>query len=299
MSLRIRRGTEAQRTGATFDLGEIVYATDTNKLYVGDGVNLGGKNILATSAGTGLIWNTTTQRLDFNGSGTGIINVQADPGPTLGGNLNLNNRNITGTGITLNGSTGVITATQFNGAVAATTITASGDITTSGNVNITGNISLNGSSGIGYNPSVGGEVLYIRGQTEGTTTTLRVVGFNFAKGTSATPTNTVAGDFLGGFAIKGYRSTDPDLYTGAVAFIGNWDASADFTGSAPASGLTILTGRNGGQNQYNFNHTGVLSVPILKVSNVAGTLPTPQAGMIVLDGTTFKGYTGSAWVTLG
>ena len=98
MSLRIRRGTEAQRTGATFDLGEIVYTTDTNKLYVGDGVNSGGKNILATSAGTGLIWNASTQRLDFNGNGSGIVNVQADPAPSLGANLNLNNRNIIGNG---------------------------------------------------------------------------------------------------------------------------------------------------------------------------------------------------------
>ena len=113
MSLRIRRGTEAQRTGATFDLGEVAWTTDTNKLYVGDGVNLGGKNILATSAGTGLVWNPSTQRLDFNGSGTGIVNVQADANPSLGGNLNLNNRNITGTGnITI---TGTVNATQYVG----------------------------------------------------------------------------------------------------------------------------------------------------------------------------------------
>ena len=121
MSLRIRRGTEAQRLSATFDLGEIAYATDTNKLYVGDGVNVGGKNILATSAGTGLIWNATTQRLDFNGSGSGIVNVQADASPALGGNLNLNNRNITGVGITINGSTGSITTTG----IASSTITSS------------------------------------------------------------------------------------------------------------------------------------------------------------------------------
>jgi len=111
MSLRIRRGTEAQRTGATFDLGEVAWTTDTNKLYVGDGVNLGGKNILATSAGTGLIWNPTTQRLDYNGNGVGIINVQADLTPTLGGNLNLNNRNIVGTG-TIN-ITGSITTLEL------------------------------------------------------------------------------------------------------------------------------------------------------------------------------------------
>jgi hypothetical protein len=113
MSLRIRRGTEAQRATTPLDLGEIVWTTDANKLYVGDGVNNGGKNILATSAGTGLIWNAATQRLDFNGSGTGIVNVQADATPSLGGNLNLNNRNITGTGnITI---TGTVNATQYVG----------------------------------------------------------------------------------------------------------------------------------------------------------------------------------------
>jgi hypothetical protein len=147
MSLRIRRGTEAQRPGATFDLGEIVWTTDTNKLYVGDGVNAGGKNILATSAGTGLVWNTTTQRLDFNGSGTGIVNVQADTNPSLGGNLNLNNRNITGTG-NIN-ITGTVTATQFVGIrlSADTNPSLSGNlelnnrnITGTGNINITGAI---------------------------------------------------------------------------------------------------------------------------------------------------------------
>jgi hypothetical protein len=154
MSLRIRRGTEAQRTGATFDLGEIVWTTDTNKIYVGDGVNLGGKNVLATSAGVGLIWNATTQRLDFNGSGTGIVNVQADANPALGGNLNLNNRNITGTGnITI---TGTVNATQFVGLPTFRLVTDltpalggnlglnSQDIVGTGDINIVGAIRSSG-----------------------------------------------------------------------------------------------------------------------------------------------------------
>ena len=145
MSLRIRRGTEAQRSSATFDLGEIVYTTDTNKLYVGDGVNLGGKNILATSAGTGLVWNTTTQRLDFNGVGSGIVNVAADANPTLGGNLNLNNRNIDGTG-NIN-ITGTITATQFLGTRVSVDINPSlgGNLNlNSRNISGTGNINIIG-----------------------------------------------------------------------------------------------------------------------------------------------------------
>ena len=147
MSLRIRRGTEAQRPSATFDLGEIVYTTDTNKLYVGDGVNPGGKNILATSAGTGLVWNTISQRLDYNGSGVGIINVQADSSPVLGGNLDLNNRNITGTG-NIN-IVGTVTATQFVGTRVSTDTSPSlsgnldlnnRNITGTGNINIVGTV---------------------------------------------------------------------------------------------------------------------------------------------------------------
>jgi hypothetical protein len=44
MALRLRRGTEAQRTAQVvpFQEGELVYITDTKKLYVGDGTTVGG-----------------------------------------------------------------------------------------------------------------------------------------------------------------------------------------------------------------------------------------------------------------
>jgi hypothetical protein len=72
MSLRIRRGTDAQRQTLTFDQGEVVYTTDTKKVYIGDGVTAGGTNILATSAGSGVTFNGTTQQFDFNTSALGI-----------------------------------------------------------------------------------------------------------------------------------------------------------------------------------------------------------------------------------
>jgi Major tropism determinant N-terminal domain len=68
MSLQIRRGTEGQRGAVTFDAGEIVFTTDTKKLYVGDGSTSGGVNVLASAAGSGLSWNNTTQQLDFAGT---------------------------------------------------------------------------------------------------------------------------------------------------------------------------------------------------------------------------------------
>jgi hypothetical protein len=71
MSLQIRRGTDVQRQQVVFDLGEIVYTTDTQKLYIGDGSTAGGINILSSAAGTGLSWNSTTQTLNFAGSLSG------------------------------------------------------------------------------------------------------------------------------------------------------------------------------------------------------------------------------------
>lgn len=332
MSLRIRRGTEAQRTGATFDLGEIVYATDTNKLYVGDGVNLGGKNILATSAGTGLIWNATTQRLDFNGSGTGIVNVQADATPSLGGNLNLNSRNITGTGnISI---TGTVTATQFVGvpspatltqnlSLNARTITGTGDITlvgastisaatitantiTAATITTTSKLNVDNieaNSLAGLNVKVNGSTpLTITGiGTLGPTSGQVYFNINAAKGTLTAPTTTAAGDVLGGIAIQGYNGTD---YKAAALIVASWDAGAVLSDSFPKS--TLAFAAYGGGNNFSslriatFNNQGVFTAPVFKAANYAtGSYPAlPEKGWIIFDSTTnkFMGHNGTAWL---
>jgi hypothetical protein len=89
MALKLRRGTEAERVTAFVDIGEIVYVTDTKKVFVGDGATTGG--ILVGPVDTAL------------------FDVLSDTTPQLGGNLDLNGNNITGTGnISI---TGNITAT--------------------------------------------------------------------------------------------------------------------------------------------------------------------------------------------
>jgi len=45
MSLRLRRGTDAERQAVTFLEGELVYTTDTKKLFVGDGTTAGGVSV--------------------------------------------------------------------------------------------------------------------------------------------------------------------------------------------------------------------------------------------------------------
>ena len=87
MALQVRRGTNAERIALTPLEGELVFTTDTKQLYVGDGVTAGGITSIANT----------------------IDSLLADNTPQLGGELDLNGNNITGTG-NIN-ITGTITAT--------------------------------------------------------------------------------------------------------------------------------------------------------------------------------------------
>ena len=89
MALRLRRGTNAERLLVTPKEGELIYTTDTKLIFAGDGSQIGG-NVIA-----------------------GLASVLADTTPQLGGNLDLNSKNITGVGnINIDGT---ITAPQFEG----------------------------------------------------------------------------------------------------------------------------------------------------------------------------------------
>ena len=89
MALQIRRGTDAERQSITPSEGELIYATDTNQLFVGGKISpsptLAQGGILVSGA---------------------LVN---DTDPTLSSDMDLNGNNITGTGnININGT---ITAT--------------------------------------------------------------------------------------------------------------------------------------------------------------------------------------------
>ena len=82
MALRLRRGTDLERIGVVFEEGELVYSTDTKRLFVGDGVTAGG---------------------------IPVSDLISDMSPQLGASLDLNTYDIVGFGnINVNGD---ITAT--------------------------------------------------------------------------------------------------------------------------------------------------------------------------------------------
>lgn len=93
MALRLRRGTNSERGLITPADGELVYTTDTKRLYIGDGTTTGGNPV--DTAGTAFGSNVDLNNYDLTGTGniniTGSItatgNITADGNLTLGGNL--------------------------------------------------------------------------------------------------------------------------------------------------------------------------------------------------------------------
>lgn len=102
MTLRLRRGTDIERESVVFAEGELVYTTDTKVLYIGDGTTPGG--ILVSQ----------TEETPIGG----LNSLEDDVNPQLGGNLNLNNFEITGNGnISITGtvSSDIINSNLFVG----------------------------------------------------------------------------------------------------------------------------------------------------------------------------------------
>ena len=116
----------------------------TNEITVGTGitisgntgiisatkVNIGGETLTGAGvtslvAGSNISLSGSTGRVTISasgGGGSGISNVVEDTTPQLGGNLDLNSKDITGTGNA--NISGVITATTFSGSLSGTATTA-------------------------------------------------------------------------------------------------------------------------------------------------------------------------------
>lgn len=203
MALQIRRGLEANLPESPAD-GELLYATDTNKLYVGDG--------------------GVAQEIS-GGTGGGLANVVDDTTPQLGGDLDVNGRKI------VSASNGNIEIDP-NG---------TGDIILHGNltIDLNGSISKTGSLNIspttftsfGNNNSlVDGNVYITRNSYSNITgsgftfaqhhDTADAVNFTFfrTRGTGTVSTAVVNGDDVADIAFAAHNGT-ATVATGAISAI--------------------------------------------------------------------------------
>jgi hypothetical protein len=126
MSLKLRRGTDAERAAVVFNAGELVYTTDTKQLWVGDASTPGGILISSDQVPAELVQNLDLNSNDIVGTGNITISgtVQADQfiGDVAGSIVG----DISGSvfaddsTIIVNGQTGVVTASlvgDVNGSV--------------------------------------------------------------------------------------------------------------------------------------------------------------------------------------
>jgi hypothetical protein len=269
MSLRIRRGTNAQRATTPLDLGELVYTTDTKQLYIGNGIDAGGDPIIRL--GTGLAW-ADVQCTTIIATGA-ALQVSADATPSLGGNLTLNSHDITGTG----------------------------------NINITGNVASTSIVSNTYSPTVGSSsqnkiqlgfggvnpnTAELYSVTGGGLTTFSQFSIFGTRGTISSPTDTLAADILGGYGIRGYYGGS---YKTAVNILGLWSSTAILSDSRPKSNLNLVVGGGGSSIKLTtFQYDGGLVLPgYVKVGSYtpasypAGGPPSVIAGLVIGAAGTF------------
>ena len=193
MALQIRRGLEADLPASPAD-GELLYATDTNKLYVGD--------------------SGTAQEIS-GGTGGGLANVVEDTTPQLGGNLDVN-------GFTITSSSNGTVAIDAGGTgdvilQGSLEINAAGNILKTGELNITPSTVLS----IGRNSDlIDGNLYIVRNSYNSAAfgqsftfaqhhSTADAVNFSFirSRGTGTAPTAMQSGDEIADLSFIGHNGT--------------------------------------------------------------------------------------------
>jgi hypothetical protein len=201
MALRLRRGTNAERTAITPEAGELVYATDTKKVYVGDGTTTGGLIV------------------------SGQNDIVDDGTPQLGGDLDLNGNNITGTG----------------------------------NINITGTITATGNINLG--DGAGSDIIAVGGTIQGALTPDSQLAYNQGSNTARWNTgyygsldvlghvdaDSIKADLIGDDSTLAYNQTTKTFtgttFNGTTASFGTVTATSfdgDLTGSVFGDDSTAL-----------------------------------------------------------
>jgi hypothetical protein len=331
MSLRLRRGTDADRqSGIIFDPGELVYTTDTKKLYIGDGVANGGNHVLKTSAGVGLVWDDSTQTLNIGAANlsTGYISEDSThlyftPERAQDAVAGLFTHS-THSGITYayNDVDNIITSTvtvniesDTSPSLGANLDLNSHNITGTGNINIDGSytntaltlsasVFTTGDNGLTVNSTRSRVLDLVTLSSQNSIQGISHLAISASNGTLGSPTPLASDDHIGGLLFRGYNSSASWTVTSGI--YSKLSDSADIDTQFPSSIVNIFTGTNSSSmNTFSFTEKGVLSAPILKTASYAtSNYPsTPEAGWIIYDSTLnqFIGYAGSTrgWIVLG
>jgi len=128
------------------------------------------------------------------------------------------------------------------------------------------------------------------------------VEVNSTAGTIVAPVDQIAGAGVGGYRINTTISGTNKTIT---ALISTLASDADTSTVNPKAITQLAVGGNNSLSFFNFNGNGIFSVPtaiktgvFVDATDRDAAVITPEAGTIVLTGTTFQGYNGTNWVDL-
>ena len=203
-------------------------------------------------------YNPTTQTISANVTldGVGILSVSQDTSPSLGGNLTLAGYNIVGTvsgnSITINGTTGAVTAASFTGPHTGTTTgILNGNVISATSTTIIDNTAQT----LSLRPTVG---LFANLYAISSSGNLPYILINASNGTYTTPTASIANDVMGGIQWTGYNGTSYNL----SSVINTVADGTVVNGNVPGKlQLGVQNSTGTGIQAMTFNSLGILSVP--------------------------------------
>jgi len=267
MALQLRRGTSSSLTTITPAQGELVYTTDTKRVYVGDGSTAGGNPVspvTSVNSLTGAVALTTDNIAEGTTAGKEYftVNRASDAagamiaagtlsGLTVSYNSTTHAITITNTNVIQSGTTNSIGYWASNG----TTLSPSQNLTWDETANVLQNI--NGQIIVTAN---NGPRSLISAQTFNN---LSTGGNSFsivrARGTNVSPTAVVSADTVGFLNFVAY---DGSKY-GTTASIGSTVSANPVSGSGVIQGNLVFTATNSsGQSQIvaRMNNNGFLAI---------------------------------------
>ena len=299
MSLRIRRGTDLQRQTIIFDHGELLYTTDIKQLFIGDGATTGGTHVLSTTAGLGLTWNNTTQKLDISGSNLTTNEVTettnfyftAQRAKDAAAALFTHNDGMSNIAFTYD---------QLGGKInAVVTLDGVGLISVSQDTNphLGGNLVLSGNNITGAgNISIAGDIVTV-GHITGTTLSGNLsaslaadLGLN-SHNITGTGNIIITGDIIASTTITASTSLNSPTYIVGPGGINPIDAGSSIVFNASTAAISV----------YGVTSTGLAQGAFVKNFQSRGTLASPttlQPGDY-LTGMIASGYNGLTYVPSG
>jgi len=297
MSLKIRRGTNAERLQITPAEGELIYTTDTKNLYIGDGVTVGGK---------------LTNGIGYTGS-AGTSNNNNNVGGTLTSNLDLSTYSIIGSNLEIKGSNGSLNLGTMK--LTDSLIESSEGLITLGNNSSGMQLDIKSNGGQGFN---------FTGATTGTlannnaiTPSLKVYT---SKGSINSPSKIDPGQVIFSHV---YAANDGTSTQGrsSMAFFMIDNQETVTTNQTPGKIIFLTFKNNSTSNALSFDASGRLGINKINATEsldvngngkfsgyvvfgsyttTARDALTPQNGMVIYNTTDgkFQGYQAGAWINL-